>query len=158
MHRARLELTDGTIRYHVDGSPIWAIPVSTVRLIGETTNDHGPFLDDYALCFVTTADCWYEASFYAEGRDEFLASLSSILGCELVLRLVGSTDYDSNVIWPPDLAGSPMLSFTPVEPRTWIGRLIGRLMGLSRISQRFTDAVLAELRRGPNHGDAREPR
>jgi hypothetical protein len=144
MHPGNLELCDGIIRYRIDGSAVWAIPVSDVRVISEVTNDHGPFLDDYSFCFATDAESWFQASFYAEGREEFLKSLAIVLGCELALRLVGSTDYESNVLWPPHLAGTPMFSFKPVKPTTWIGRLIGPLQN----TQWFSDAVLVELQSG----------
>jgi len=129
------------IRYWVDGAPIWELPLSDVRVIGEVTNDHGPFVDDYSICFATAADRWYEASLYAEGREEFLKSVAIVLGCNLSMRLVGSTDYDSNVLWPPHLAGRPMFSFIPERPKTWIGALIGA----SGNTQWFSAEVLAEL-------------
>jgi hypothetical protein len=141
MHSGKLELCDGVIRYRVDSTTIWELPLSRVRVIGEATNQNGPYLDDYFLCFAPDANSWHEASFYAEGQTEFLKSLESILGCELSLRLCCSTDFDSNVIWPPHLAGKPMFSFTPVQPRTWIGRLIGPLQN----TQAFSDEVIAEL-------------
>jgi hypothetical protein len=98
MHSRRLELCDGCIRYWVDGSAAWELPVSVIRVVGEATNDHGPFLDDYFLCFAADADSWFEASFYAEGTQEFMKSLAIVLGSELSLRLIGSTDYASNVL------------------------------------------------------------
>lgn len=121
---------------------MWELPVSAIRVVGETTNQNGPYVDDYFLCFASGADSWYEASFYAEGRDEFLNSLERFLRCELHLSLVGSTDFASNVLWPPHLAGKPMFTFTPVQPTTWIGRLIGPM----RITHTFADEVLTELR------------
>lgn len=146
MHSASLELCDGMIRYRTSGSPIWELAISDVRIVGEMTNNAGPFDDDYSLCFAAGADGWYDASFYAEGREEFLQSLAMALQCELPLRLVGSTDFDSNVLWPPHLAGKPMFLFKPEPAKTWIGRL----MGASGNTQWFSADVLQELR-----GDAR---
>jgi hypothetical protein len=144
MNHCRLELCDDSIRYWVDGTLAWELSVSVVCIIGEATNDHGPFLDDYFLCFATDADSWFEASFYAEGRHEFLKSLAVVHGGSLTLRLVGSTDYASNVLWPFHLAGTPMFSFKPAMPATWLGRLIGPM----RNTQRFSEEVVAELRGG----------
>jgi hypothetical protein len=141
MHPGTLELVDGSIRYRLDGSAGWELPIGTIRVIGEATNDHGPFLDDYFLCFATDANNWYEASFYAEGRDEFLKSLASVLGSLLETELIGSTDYDSNVLWPPHLAGMKMFSYKPVQVETWFGRLFGCWSN----TQWFSDEVLAEL-------------
>ncbi len=141
MHAGRLEFCDGIIRYRVGGAPNWELPLSDVRVIGEMTNDHGPFADDYSFCFATEANRWYEGSFYAEGSEGFLKSLVNHLGCDLPLRLIGSTDYDSNVLWPPHLAGRPMFAFIPERPKTWIGWLIGA----SGNTQWFSDEVLAEF-------------
>ena len=101
----------------------------------------GPFVDDYFLCFATDANTWYEASFYAEGSQQFLKQLSTILECELVPKLVGSTDFDSNVMWPPSLAGVKMFSYKPVRPKRWLGRLLGSWSN----TQWFSEEVLAEL-------------
>ena len=137
MHPGSLELCDRTIRYRIDGSVIWELPVCDIRVIGEMTNDHGPFVDDYSFCFATDGDSWYEGSFYAEGREEFLNSLAIVLGCKLTLRLVGSTDYDSNVLWPPHLAGTPMFSFKPVQPGCGSGGNLVRFKTRNGFRTRF---------------------
>ena len=141
MHSGTLELVDGMIRYRLDGSTHWQLPISAIRVIGEATNDHGPFLDDYFFCFATDANTWYEASFYAEGRDDFLKGLTKCLESELLLKLLASTDFDSNVVWPPHLAGIKMFSYRPVQPKMWIGRLFGSWSN----TQCFSDEVVAEL-------------
>jgi hypothetical protein len=138
-----LALHDGVIRYSSVG-PVWELRLSALRVIGEYTNANGPYLDDYFLCFATTDSEWYEASFYDEGRDEFLKELGHLLGSDFQLHLVGSTDYASNVLWPPHLAGTPMFTFEPVQATTWLGRLKDRLLG-SPIRQVFAEKVLAEL-------------
>jgi hypothetical protein len=143
MYSGTLELIDDKVCFRVDGSVNWELPISAVRIIGEATNGNGPYLDDYFFCFATDASSWHQASFYAEGRDEFLKQLSKALGYELVPKLVGSTDFDSNVMWPPLLAGIKMFSYKPVQPRTWIGRLFGTWS----TSQWFSVEVLAELQR-----------
>src|SRR5262249_37169935 len=136
-----LELRDDFVRHLHDGSLTWELPLSSIRVIGEKTTPNGPFLDDYYFCFATSLDCWYEASFYCEGRKAFLQSLAEFLG-PLQLRLVGSTDFDSNVLWPPELAGKPMFSFTPLPPTRWIARLIGA----AKVTQSFAPQVLEALR------------
>jgi hypothetical protein len=80
--------------------------------------------------------------FYADGRDEFLKSMGAFLGCELPLSLAGSTDFQSNVLWPPHLAGKPLFRFIPKRPKAWLCRLLG----LSSNIQCFTDEVLSELK------------
>jgi hypothetical protein len=144
MHPATLELVDASIRYRLDGSTGWELPVSAIRVIGEATTDHGPFLDDYFLCFATDVAHWYEASFYAEGCETFLKSLANVVGSELEMKLVASTDYDSNVLWPPHLAGRKMFTCRPELPGSWFGRLFRFWSN----RQWFSEEVLAELQGG----------
>jgi hypothetical protein len=142
-YSGKIELDGRIIRYS-GRSVAWEIPLSCVRVLGEATNQNGPFLDDYFLCFACSPDRWYEASFYADGREEFLTSLASRLGCRLSLSLVPSTDFASNVLWPEHLAGKALFKYTPVAPQTWLGRLVGPLLN----RQEFSDEVLQELRAG----------
>ncbi len=153
MHSGSLVLIDNCIRYRSDDSAGWELPVTAVRVIGEATNDHGPFLDDYFLCFVASTENWYEASFYAGGREEFLKSLDNVLGSRLEMKLVGSTDWDSNILWPPHLAGLKMFSYKPVEPKT----LLGRLFGSWSNTQCYSDEVLSELKRNAYTADSSTP-
>src|SRR5262245_32940237 len=111
MHTSLLEIRDGKIHYQFDGSTMWELPIKSIRVFGEATNDHGPYVDDYFFCFATSAGEWYEASFYAEGREEFLRAFGTALECELTTKLVASTDFNSNVLWPPHLAGLKMFTY-----------------------------------------------
>jgi hypothetical protein len=149
MHPAKLEIVERMIRYGLDGSIVWELPLSFIHVIGEATNDHGPFLDDYFFCFATDANTWYVASFYAEGREEFLKSLEELLECELELKLMGSTDFDSNVLWPRHMAGKKMFLYKPVKAKSWLGRLIGA----GSNQQWFSNEVLAELERAHESRD-----
>jgi hypothetical protein len=107
----------------------WDVPVDQVRVIGEATTDIGPFADDYWLYFATRADLWYEASFYAAGRDVFLKALSEQLGDKLVLGLCNSTNFASRVLWPPHLVGKPMFVYTPKWPPNRFSRAAVKLLG-----------------------------
>ena len=90
----------------------WRTPLSAVKVIGELTNQSGPWGDDYLLALVTDENgSWFEASFYAEGANEFLVSLSTRLGDQLQWSLCNATEFRSRVMWPPQLAGSPMFEF-----------------------------------------------
>ena len=87
--RARRTLCDEQIRPHsTDGDTIryrstlygdWDLPVSDVRIVGESTDQLGR-PDDYFFCFATGPGMWLEASFYADGRDEFLRAFGSETG------------------------------------------------------------------------------
>jgi hypothetical protein len=129
---------DGTtVRYRSRNHGTWDISLSTIRVIGEATNQYGPFADDYFLCFATSPQHWHEASFYAEGREVFVAALSRELGFQLIPGLVNSTDFASRILWPPTLAGQPMFQYTDIAPRNWLARLLG----LVRNRQTYSSAV-----------------
>lgn len=149
----RIELVNGVVRYHSNIGGPWELRLSDVLVIGEMTNDHGPLGDDYFLCFATDPDGWYEASFYAEGRDEFIECLSVALGYPLQLLLVGSTDYTSRVMWPASLADEPMFTFTDV-PRS---RIMMWIFGARQNTQTYDPAVLEYLTDQTHADDGMRP-
>ena len=100
-----IETVEGRLRYRGD-VVTWDIAIADIAVIGEYTNQNGPFSDDYFLAFIGRGSTeWYEASFYARGRDDALKGLASQLGTNLVCELCNSTDFRSRVMWPPALAG-----------------------------------------------------
>lgn len=123
----------------------WDLPLGSLRLFGEMTNENGPFIDDYFLCFAASPGEWFEASFYAEGRDTFLDCLSRKLGTPLKLHLTGATDFASRVIWPEHLAGGPMFRFIEIPPKGW-GR---HLRGIGAMRIEFAEPVLHWLKSNP---------
>ena len=137
----RIQLDGDVIRYRSAVYGDWDLPVSELRIVGECTNQDGPVVDDYFFCFATGPGMWFEASFYAEGRDEFLEALGVKLGARLVTGLCHSTDFASRVLWPPSLAGEPMFAYTELPPEG----LIGRLLRIPRNRQTYTERVAEVL-------------
>ena len=137
----QIQLDGDVIRYRSSRYGNWDLPVSDVRVIGEATNDSGPFADDYFFCFATGPGMWLEASFYAEGRDEFLRALGEKLGSPLECRLCNSTDFASRVLWPPALAGEPMFRYENIPPKS----LLGKAFGPMKNRQMYTEQVAALL-------------
>ena len=116
--------------------------MSEVRIIGEATNQNGPFADDYFFCFATGPEMWRETSFYAEGRDEFLRELGGgKLGSRLEAGLCHSADFASRGAWPSCIAGEPMFRFDDVAPKG----LLGKLFGPSQNRQTYSDRIAAVL-------------
>ena len=112
--------------------------------MGEHTDDHGPCVDDYFFVFLTDSH-FYEASFYAEGRDTFLSEVSELLGAKISCGLVNSTDFKSRVMWPPDIEGQPFYDFVPVpRPEGFWAGLKHRL--LPEVAYHFTDVVKGTLK------------
>ena len=92
----------------------WSIAIPNIRLVAEyTTSSWG---DDYFFVFLDqTQDKYFEASFYAKGRDETLGTLGKKLGVKLECRLVNSTDFKSRIIWPLHLEDKPLFDIIPNE-------------------------------------------
>ena len=138
----RIQLDGDVIRYRSAAFGDWDLPVSDVRIIGEATNQNGPF-DDYFFCFATGPEMWLEASFYAEGRDEFLRELGARLGSPLETGLCHSTDFASRVLWSPSLAGQPMFRFEDIPPKGFLGLLFGSLQNRQTYSEQVAAALAA---------------
>ena len=84
-----------------EGDATWSLPVDKITLLAEYTTNEGPYLDDYFLVFVfRSADEWRfrVASFYAEGRDDVLASLAAGWGASVELGLQSSTQWRSRTV------------------------------------------------------------
>lgn len=140
----RIQLDGDIIRYRSAAYGDWDLPRSDVRIIGESTNQNGPFADDYFLCFATGPERWLEASFYAEGRDDFLRELGATLGSPLETGLCHSTDFASRVLWPPALAGQPMFRFEEMPPKGLLGLIFGSLQNRQTFSEQVGAALAAD--------------
>ncbi|MBT6153250.1 MAG: hypothetical protein HOL01_07150 [Planctomycetaceae bacterium] len=137
----RLELDGDVIQYTSTTYPDWIIRIADIRIIGEATNQNGPFADDYVLCFCTGPGMWHEASFYAEGRDSFLTALGARLGAPLQLCLASSSDFASRILWPVEFVDKPMFKYEDVPPITVVDRLLGPM----RNWQTYSDHALEAL-------------
>ena len=136
-----IRLDGDVIRYRSRTFGDWDLCVTDIRIIGESTDQSGPGIDDYFLCFATGPGMWLEASFYATGRDAFLLALGEMLGCPLQLGLCRSTDFNSRVLWPPSLASEPMFQYTDLPAKT----IFHQLLGLTENEQTYSDRVAAVL-------------
>jgi hypothetical protein len=110
----RYQITGGVLSYRSEVYGSWELPVSEVSVIGEYTNEDGPFADDYFLVFLSRNESgWFEGSFYGEGRDEIVQELSSRLGSAISLELSHSTTFTSRILWPEQMTGEALFDFRP---------------------------------------------
>jgi len=120
--KLRLRVDGSSLKCNNDsGTTRWSPQIETIVLISEYTTNEGPQLDDYFLVFVTVEDgqlYFSTCSFYADGRDEVVASLGERLGSSIELGLANSTDWKSRVLWPPELAGTEYFTFKEVQAET----------------------------------------
>ena len=138
----RIWLDDDVIRYRSATYGNWDLPLRNLRIVGENTNEDGPFADDWFLCFVSGPDEWAAASFYAEPKFDIVRQLGQRLGSKLIPDLAGFATFASRILWPDELAGQPLFEFIP-QHRRWPLSLLGP----KSVSQRFTPHVLDFLNR-----------
>lgn len=116
---------DGEVIAYYSALGDWFVRVPDVRLIGEFTNSDGPYVDDYFLVFLTAAENgWHEASFYANGRDEALASLGKSLGAPLQCGLCDSTQFKTRIMWPPQLKDQKLMEVLSTTQGSFWGKLM----------------------------------
>lgn len=146
-----LEVREGRLRYRSEVYGEWDLPVEAIRLIGEWTDEAGPFADDYFLVFAAGTGPWRSASFYAEGMLQALLDLEAPLGESLRTGLAGSTRLASRVIYPRELTGRPLLRFRLGRAgRAW--RRVQQWFGRRRVGMVPTAEVRAFLRRADRTG------
>lgn len=146
-HSGTLTLVDGVLRNRSTWFGDWDLPVSRIRLIGEATDENGPFADDWYFVFAEDDTGWRSASCYAPGARELIAGLGPLLGGRVgSLALHGSTTFNSRVLWPPRLVGRPVFEYIQDGPRNLLERLVCPVIKPGRNIQRFTDEVGQFLR------------
>src|SRR5579862_1255006 len=114
--RPRLSSDGKIIRYQLHDQEIWQIALADVVCIGEYTKSAFLLEDDYFLVFGRKNGLWYEASFYAEGRDATIRMIGNALRCELILGLCNSTQFASRILWPKQLEGQPLFVGKSLNP------------------------------------------
>ena len=139
----RLEFEGDTIVYTLPAGEAWRMPVADILVVGEFTTAEGPSIDDYFFLFVARNQ-YFEASFYADGRDALLAGLGDRLRHTFATGLCHSTSLASRILWPPRLEGRPLFDLVPEERAGGIlGRIRQRLS--PRVLLNLTDEVKSEL-------------
>jgi hypothetical protein len=102
----------------------WELKISSIRLVGEYTTANGPYIDDYFFVFLTALEGgWHEASFYAQGRDEVLRSLSVALGAPIETGLCNSAHYKTRIIWPSKWKDQERMEVLPRKTNGLLARL-----------------------------------
>lgn len=120
----------------------WTIPIREIVLIAEFSTNQRP-LDDYFLEFVTCeqGELYYSyVTMFASGIDDALAKLEACMRCKLELTLASSTEFNSRVVWPPHLAGSPFFRYERVVPEGLWNKLWSRVKG-GRITSHIADPI-----------------
>lgn len=116
-----INIVNGSIIYKSTTYTNWEIPIANIIVVGEYTNDQGPLLDDWFICFlVDDLNGWHEASNYADGISDFKKEFLETKGVSNMYSDLGSsTDYNSFILWPNELYGKPLFNFTNVYTSWW---------------------------------------
>lgn len=126
---------DGFVRYQSKGETIWSFALKELWLIGEWTDDHGPWADDYFYFFIAgSPPKVFEAPMYA--NSQLMDEIGQFLQIHLVTGLVSSTVFNSRVIWPPELEGHNLFKYSSEA----------RAVGLwNMLKDRYSPLVHSEL-------------
>lgn len=148
-----INLQDKLILWHMPNGDTVSIELDLVVVIGEYTTAHGPFIDDWFLAFVYKNGDWKEISVYAEGYDELMQYLSTLLGIDLTKAfLANSTNWKSYVRYPVNLERKELFVLIPpkgYKPATTIFRKIKLALGFGVYGKPWsidlTEEVKAEI-------------
>lgn len=134
------------------GMPLWFVSIGSIVLVAEYTTNEGPYADDYFLIFVTIENGRLSVStcsFYSLGRDEILTTLRERLNSAIELELQGSTEWQSRVVWPIEMAGIKYFTFSELPAKTLGQKLKKRVLGPTQeytVSQIVREYLNEQLR------------
>lgn len=145
----KVEYRDGTLSY--DGSPHdkWLLNVSDIAVVGEYSNENGPFAPDYFHVYVTRDLSWHELPWDAVGGEAAVQAVGRELGFEPSYTLLMSTRFASCIAWPDNLVGRPLFQFTP-PARKWYHWIIG---GPWSVRVQLSPSVVEYLRQRREHSE-----
>lgn len=135
------------------GNLLWDCDIDRVVLVAEFISDEVPHGERHFLVFWSFEDQELHralATTRAEGVTEMLRELSQYWNDDLRLELSPDDqkpkDWQSRVLWPPELAGHLYLTEEELPPTTWKQKVRRRMAG--PIMQWFpTEEVSEYLRR-----------
>ena len=131
----RLYLIDGALVHGLDsGKILWDVAIKDLLLIAEYTTNEGPVSDDYFLVFWSLeAERLFkmQCSFYAVDAIETMETLLKRITASTTLGLASSTEWNSRILWPTELAGKPYFEQVEVVPVTFKARISKVILGAS---------------------------
>ncbi len=72
-------------------------------VLGEHTNESGPFDFDHFLVFIDSNGCFYECPIGNSEADEIIKKLEFLIGKKIKFKLCGITNFDSHILFPDSL-------------------------------------------------------
>jgi hypothetical protein len=110
-----------------DNNVLTKINIEEIKVIGEYTTANGPFIDDWFYLYILGTNDIRQISAYAQGTKEVLTKLGEKLNIDLKPRLVASTKWETNILWPTDLVGQKVFKEISTEPSEFIEKVKAKL-------------------------------
>ena len=112
MH-SQLKIQDTTIYYISNEYESWYVELEEIAIIGEMTNDAGPFEPDFFMVFVKRSFdvMLFPIDSCTQGQAEIWPFLEAHDRDVSGGSLVGCTTFNSEVLWPRELHGKEMFDF-----------------------------------------------
>jgi hypothetical protein len=110
-----------------DNNVLTKVKIEEIKVIGECTTANGPFIDDWFYLYILGTNDIRQISAYAQGTEEVLTKLGEKLNIDLKPRLVASTKWETNILWPTDLVGQKVFKEISTEPSELIEKVKTKL-------------------------------
>jgi hypothetical protein len=140
----QVHISHTVVDYRSRSYTSWNIDLLNVRIVGEFTDEAGPYCEDQFLVFVTGRGKRFDLPFGACGFSEARQHIGHFLNALLEPRLAFSTALNSAVLWPPALEGKPLFRFMEVQPNGVIDYIIGSIAGRA-VDWEYSEAVIRFL-------------
>ena len=120
----KIVLCDEMISYSSNSFGEWHLSLGDLKIVGEYTNQDGPYAEDHFLVLVDQNNKIFEVPISAEGLDDFLLSIHDKLDCRLDLKLNLHVDFASRVLFPVELNELPLFVLKEVRPSSVLGNFL----------------------------------
>lgn len=102
------------IAYHSKTYSPFQTSLGDIAVLGEYTNESGPWLEDHFLVLVLRDQSWRIVPRGASGVDRWCRLLEGRLGMPIVPALIRA-EFASRIIWPEYCAGCELFVFAPKD-------------------------------------------
>jgi hypothetical protein len=114
----KLYIKNDTIYLKHNTITLVEIPIAEIKMIGEYTNDKGPFQDDWYVSFYYGENEYFEFSMNTNEIMDMLSNLGKRLNSEIIPSLFSSTDWKSQILFPQKYKGNPIWEIKELESKS----------------------------------------
>jgi hypothetical protein len=132
-----VELQDDKVVWTINGQPMYQIPVSDIKIIGEFTTSDGPFLDDWFLTIITH-DAWLEIPMHVNGMGQCITDLEKKLKTSLNYQLANSASWKTRIMFPDGAKDQELYDIIDIGSKTFWNR-VKKIFGLQSSARKLSD-------------------